>query len=269
MQNVHAQFQDSIPRYYDRYLGPVIFEPYARDLAKRAASKSAMRVLEVACGTGILTQQLRSRLPTAAELIATDLNEAMIKYALGKTIRVDRTEWKPADAAALPFPDASFDCVACQFGYMFVPDKAAAFREARRVLKPGGLLVFNVWDRIDLNPFARITHHVLTGLYPKDPPLFYQVPFSMHDPAELKRLLTLAKFRSIEIQTLALDTVATSAEAFAVGLVRGNPVSFELSQRGASLDLVIDSVAQALAREGGAKPFKSRMHALVVSAVVG
>ena len=269
MKDVHAQFQDTIPRYYDRHLGPVIFEPYARDLAKRAAGKSALRVLEVACGTGILTQQLRTKLPATAELVATDLNEAMIKYARGKTIRIDRTEWQTADAVALPFPDASFDRVVCQFGFMFVPDKAAAFREARRVLKPGGQLVFNVWDRIDLNPFARITHGVISGLYPKDPPSFYQVPFSLHDPAELKRLMTSAKFRSIEIQTLALDAVAPTAESFAVGLVRGNPVSLELSQRGASLDHVVDLVTQALTKEGGAKPFKSKMHALVVTAQHG
>ena len=137
MTDANARFQGTIPDLYDRHLGPVIFRPYAEDLAQRLIVSDADRVLETACGTGILTKELRARLPRAARLVATDLNEPMIAYAGTKLADMDEIEWQTADAAALPFPPDSFDAVVCQFGVMFVPDKAAAFREARRVLACG------------------------------------------------------------------------------------------------------------------------------------
>ena len=144
MSEANARFLGTIPELYDRHLGPVIFEPYALDLSRRVAAAAPASVLEVACGTGILTQQLRAHLPPTAQLVATDLNQPMIDYARAKPGTAIPIHWRPADAAALPFPAASFGAVACQFGLMFVPDKEAAFREARRVLAQGGLFAFNV-----------------------------------------------------------------------------------------------------------------------------
>jgi ubiquinone/menaquinone biosynthesis C-methylase UbiE len=135
MTQTHAQFLGSIPEHYDRHLGPVIFEPYAADLAVRVSTSGAESVLEIACGTGILTQQLRARLPRAARLVATDLNEPMIDHARSKLGSLEAIEWRQADAAALSFESGAFQALACQFGFMFVPDKDAAFREARRVLE--------------------------------------------------------------------------------------------------------------------------------------
>ena len=172
MTDANARFQGTIPDLCDRHLGPVIFRPYAEDLAQRLMVSDADRVLETACGTGILTKELRARLPRAARLVATDLNEPMIAYAGTKLADVDEIEWQTADAAALPFPPDSFDAVVCQFGVMFVPDKAAAFREARRVLAKGGMLVFNVWDRLDENPFAAIANRVIDAHFPANPPNF-------------------------------------------------------------------------------------------------
>src|SRR6185369_13183349 len=146
-----AEFSGSIPRHYDEYLAPVMFEPYAADLVGRLRMSDGMRVLELACGTGVVTRRLRAALPESATLVATDLNEAMTSFA-AQAVPAPGIDWRPADMQELPFADASFDVVLCQFGLMFPPDKPQAFREARRVLAPGGVLLANIWGSLDDNP---------------------------------------------------------------------------------------------------------------------
>lgn len=158
------------PANYDRYLGPLFFHHYADDLAARLPVTPGMRVLETACGTGIVTERLAARLAGHGSLVATDLNEAMFAHGRTRIQRASRVEWRQADATSLPFPDRSFDAVVCQFGLMFYPDKAAGVREALRALKPGGLYLFNVWDRLDRNPVARITHETVATFFEKDAP---------------------------------------------------------------------------------------------------
>ncbi len=226
---------------------------------------SAQPVLEVACGTGILTEQLRARLPAATRLVATDLNEPMLEYARSK-LHAEPIEWRPADAAAPPFADASFAALACQFGLMFVPDKPAAFREARRVLAEGGLFAFNVWDSFEHNAFGRIAHETIAGFFPTDPPTFYQVPFGFHDPDILRPLLASAGFAPVELDWVTLEARSASARSFAEGLVKGNPVSIAIQERGASAEPIVEAVAKALARVGGDAPFRSSMRALVGTA---
>src|SRR5687768_13476190 len=111
----HARFTGSIPAFYDRHLGPVLFEPYARDLARRLLGHEGVRVLETACGTGITTRRLLERQPASGRLVATDLNQAMLDHARSSLPGDARIEWRTADAQALPFPDASFDAVVMQF----------------------------------------------------------------------------------------------------------------------------------------------------------
>src|SRR6266851_4775897 len=144
-------FAGSIPQFYDQKLGALLFAPYAADMAMRVRSLSSGRLLETAAGTGIVTRQLATHLPPDVEIVATDLNQPMLDYAAAQP-GLQRVKWQQADALALPFPDASFDAVVCQFGVMFFPDRTKAYREARRVLRPGGHLVFNVWDRIEASP---------------------------------------------------------------------------------------------------------------------
>jgi len=180
-----AGFVGGIPDHYDRGLGPMIFADYAADIARRVVASGPSRVLETASGTGIVTRRLRDCLRPGARLTATDLNPPMLAVARGKFRPGEQVEFRPADATALPFPDGAFDAVACQFGVMFFPDKDRSYREARRVLAPGGRYVFSVWDSHRHNPFGRIADEIARGFFPADPPPFYRVPFGHHqiDPS--------------------------------------------------------------------------------------
>jgi SAM-dependent methyltransferase len=261
-----ARFVGSIPEFYDRYLGPVYMDPFARDLVRRLDPAPAGTVLELACGTGIATRRLRDRLPPATRLVATDLNEPMLEVARRKFRPEEQVEWKAADACALPFAAGSFSAVVCQFGLMFMPDKAAAIREARRVLAPGGILMLNVWDSLERNDLPRTGHETIGSLFPGHAPDFYQVPFSLHRPEALRGLLADAGFTDIRIETAALDGTSPSARDLAIGMVEGNPVANDIRQRGTvPIETVIDSVAAAVSARFGDRPVRARMQALVVS----
>ncbi len=186
MTDGHAAFVGSVPANYDRFLGPLLFHAYADDLAARLPVADGMRVLEVACGTGIVSERLARRLAGRGTLVATDLNAAMIDEARARRGGA-AIEWRPADGTALPFPDASFDAVVCQFGLMFFPDKAAGVREAWRVLRPGGRYLFNVWDAMERNPVIALTHETVASFFPADPPSFYAVPY--RSPRRCRRAL--------------------------------------------------------------------------------
>ena len=270
MTDADHRFAGSIPELYDRHLGPVIFEPYAEDLTRRVTRQPDGSVLETACGTGILTRRLRARLPARTLVVATDLSDSMLEYARAKHGKIGYVEWQQADAAALPFPPASFAAVVCQFGLMFVPDKKAAIRECRRVLVDGGLVALNVWDSLEYNPFARTVHETIAGFFPEDPPRFYERgPFGFHDRAVLRDLLDTGGFTQVRIDQVTLEARSPSAESFALGLVSGNPVTKEIEERGGSPSEVVEAVAGALARLGGERPFRSTMQAFVATGRAG
>jgi ubiquinone/menaquinone biosynthesis C-methylase UbiE len=173
MSSYAGKYIGSTPQHYDEFLGPLIFVDYAADIAQRVAAGNPARVLETAAGTGIVTRKLRDALPARAHLTATDLNPPMLEVARTKFRTGEQVEFQPADAVALPFPDASFDAVVCQFGVMFFPDKGKSNSEVYRVLGPGGRYVFSVWDSHRYNPFGRIAHGVAGSFFPTDPPQFY------------------------------------------------------------------------------------------------
>lgn len=266
MAESHAAFVGSIPANYDRYLGPVFFHHYADDLVARLPVTPGMRVLETACGTGIVTERLAARLAGKGSLVATDLNEAMFAHGRTRLSHAAGLEWRQADATSLPFPDRSFDAVVTQFGLMFYPDKGAGIREAFRVLKPGGLYLFNVWDRIERNPIARITHETVAAFFDRDPPQFYLTPFSLHDPEPTLRLLRDAGFT--DVQWLHVEKVGTSpsADDATIGLVEGNPIyGTIMERRPEALADIKKAVAAAIAKELGDKPVRCPERALVFS----
>jgi ubiquinone/menaquinone biosynthesis C-methylase UbiE len=267
MKDENAQFAGSIPAAYDRYLGPVLFQPYAEDLVARLQVPKNGSVLELACGTGIVTRELRNHLPATVKLIATDLNEPMFQHAAAKFAEGDAVEWRQADACALPFGDGMFDAVVCQFGIMFVPDKALAAREARRVLKPGGVFLFNVWDAIGHNELCQIAHETIAGYFDKDPPAFYQVPFGYHDLDEIRRVLAEAGFEDVRIEVVDKLSGASRADDTAIGLVQGNPVSMAIAERDPTLlPVITNAIAAALKSRFGETGLRAALRAIVVQA---
>jgi ubiquinone/menaquinone biosynthesis C-methylase UbiE len=262
-----ASFVGSIPEHYDRGLGPHVFEDYAADIAQRVAAGNPARVLETAAGTGIVTRKLRDALPATAQLTATDLNPPMLGVASAKFRAGEQVNFQPADAMALPFADASFDAVVCQFGIMFFPDKPKSCSEVYRVLASGGRYVFSVWDSQRYNPFGRIAHEVAGRFFPTDPPQFYNAPFSCHQIDPIKELLIDAGFSDIGVAVVALEKAIPDAGVFARGLVYGNPLIDQIRSRGGvAPELVVDAMVQALRHEFGADPGRMPLQAILFSA---
>jgi SAM-dependent methyltransferase len=260
-------FAGSIPEFYDRYLGPLIFAPYAADLAARVARLAPKRLLETAAGTGIATRAVAQALPEIAQIVATDLNHAMIDFAAAKT-KARNVSWRQADALALPFEDGVFDAVVCQFGVMFFPDRRAGYREALRVLAPGGRFVFSVWDRIEDNDVARIVTDAVAALFPKDPPRFLaRTPHGHHDIVVIRDDLALAGFGSIEIETVAKRSRAPSHRDPALGFCQGTPLRNEIEARDpARLAEATEAAAAALAARLGPGPIDGKIQAHVIAA---
>ena len=261
-----SQFLGDVPEFYERHLVPVIFEPYAQDLIQRIGKRPEGRLLELACGTGVVTRSLLPRLGANARLVATDLNQAMVDEAQQRVPEDARLTWRTADAQALPFGDAEFDLAFCQFGWMFLPDKVQGFREVRRVLKPGAPLLFNLWDTFATNSFGRLTHETIVSFFPKDPPPFYLTPFGYNDRAAIEKDLRAAGFKDVAIEEVNKEAVSESAQHFAVGLIRGNPVVAMIRERGGDPEPVIAAVAGRLTQAGGAAPFSAPIRAVVVRA---
>ncbi|MDF0651599.1 MAG: class I SAM-dependent methyltransferase [Nitrospira sp.] len=252
---------------YERHLGSALFEPYAIDLAGRVADDCSQgSVLEMACGTGIVTRQLRARLKPAVALTATDINPGMLDYAQKKLNALEGITWKQADIADLPFTDASFNAAVCQFGLMFVSDKNHAFREMRRILAKGGLLAFSVWDRMENNSWGIIAHATVGEFFPENPPQFFKAPCSFYDIDVLRNLLTASGFDRINIQTVRKECYSATAHSLAIGLIEGAPILAEIQERGGASGPIVDAVATSLARTGGNNPHRSTMQAIVVTA---
>lgn len=261
-------FAGSIPQLYDEYMVPLIFEPYAADLASRVALRQPLFVLEIAAGTGVVTRHLASVLPPGTSIVATDLNQAMIDHAaaVGTSRAV---EWRQADASQLPFADGSVDVVVCQFGVMFFPDKPKAFSEARRVLRPGGVFIFNVWDRIDHNEFAETVTLALEKMFPEDPPRFMaRVPHGYSDPEVIGRQLAEGGFaRKPAISTLEARSRAASPRIPAIAYCQGTPLRNEIEARSPARLLEATDAAEAAIRSRfGSGAVDGRIQAHIVIA---
>ena len=265
-------FSGSIPEIYVRLFVPLIFQPYADDLAGRIARTDPASVLETAAGTGVLTRAMVSRLPATTRIVATDLNQPMLDHAMAKQPQADRmtgqVTWRQADALALPFGNQEFDVVACQFGAMFFPDKIKGFSEARRVLKPGGHFFFNVWDRIGNNEFADVVTASLATLFPQDPPMFMaRTPHGYHDVARIRDELTAAGFSVISAETVDHRSKAASPRDVAVAYCQGTPLRNEIEARDASLlEKATEIAADALAHRFGSGPVDGLIRAHVITA---
>jgi SAM-dependent methyltransferase len=260
-------FAGSIPQLYEEYLVPLIFQPYAEDLANRLASRTLSRVLEIAAGTGVVTRQLASILPGDVSIVATDLNRPMLDMAaeVGTSRPV---EWREADAMQLPFEEGEFDAVVCQFGVMFFPSKSKAFSEARRVLRAGGVFLFNVWDQIEENEFAHTVTTALESLFPEDPPRFLaRTPHGHHDLALVERDLQGGGFVSPpHVHTVAARSTAVSPRIPALAYCQGTPLRNEIEARDKSrLGEATDLAAAAIAQRFGHGLVDGKIQAHIVA----
>jgi ubiquinone/menaquinone biosynthesis C-methylase UbiE len=267
MTGVDTVFSGSIPALYDRYLGPLIFAPYAQDLAGRLTAFDARRVLETAAGTGIVTRALVRSLPASVSVVVTDLNQPMLDHA-AEQISSSRVSWQKVDAQALPFPDGSFDTVVCQFGVMFFPDKHKAYREARRVLKPGGRFIFNVWDKLEHNEFADLVTAAVADIFPNDPPLFLaRTPHGYHEKEAIMADVRSAGFVNIAVETVTRRSVAPSCRDPAIGFCQGTPLRNEIAARDANrLAEVTEVAATKIRARFGDGPVDGMIQAHVITA---
>jgi ubiquinone/menaquinone biosynthesis C-methylase UbiE len=262
-------FAGSVPENYERYMVPLIFEPYAADMARRAAPLSPSAVLETAAGTGVVTRALAPKMSPRASYIVTDLNQPMLDYAASRQGHDSRIKWRQADALALPFENAAFDLVCCQFGAMFFPDRVSAYREAKRVLKPGGHFLFNVWDRIEENIFADDVTNALARIFPNDPPRFMaRTPHGYHDTALIRRELEEAGFSRVVIETRAELSRASSPRIPAVAYCQGTNLRNEIEARAAGkLEATTDYVTSAIADKHGRGGVAAKIQAHVIVTV--
>jgi len=267
MAKVDTVFSGSIPSLYDKYLGPLIFEPYAEDLARRLSALDPERVLETAAGTGIVTRALDRSLSPRASIVATDLNQPMLDHA-AERISSSRVSWQKVDAQALPFPDATFDAVVCQFGVMFFPDKQKAYREARRVLKPGGRFIISVWDKLEHNELTDLVSTAVADMFADDPPRFLaRTPHGYHDRDAVIAELRSAGFVNVAAETLTRRGVAPSCRDPAIGFCQGSPLRSEIEARDANrLVEATEAAADRIAARFGNGPVDGKIQAHIFTA---
>lgn len=257
-----ATWADAMPGTYDRLLGPMLFAPCAAYLAQTIVPSAPRRVLELAAGTGIATAALLDSLPDA-EITATDLSVAMVDFGRD---RLPRARWSQADAAELPFPDAGFDLVVCQFGLMFLPDRQAGYREACRVLVPGGTVVHVVWDAVPANTFAALlTTAMRTVLGEQAPDFLDRVPFGYHDTDRMRADVIAGGLEVEAIERFVLPGEAASAAAIVDGLCLGTPLRFALAS-GGDLERRVDAIRDELRAELGDGPVAGDLAAYRIEA---
>ena len=257
-------FKHSTPELYDRFMGPLLFEPYAELLAERSARLQPGRILETAAGTGIVTRALSESVPQA-QIVATDINPAVLEFAARK-LDSDRVTFQPANAQDLPFAEGSFDLVVCAFGVMFFPDKVRAGSEARRVLRSGGRYLLVSFDRLALNPVPKAAEEAVASLFQDDPPRYMERgPFSYADPGAIEQDLRAAGFTDVDLETVELSSHVCARNA-AQGIVLGSPFRAEIERRDPSaLERAVDAVTEALLPWDGKD---ATMSAHVVTATV-
>lgn len=267
MSKTHNTFNGSIPQNYNHYLGPIIFEDYALDLAQEASSLEKKKILEIAAGTGILTRKLSQVLPPETEIIVTDLSQGMLQFGYKAAEQKANLRFCGADAMHLPFPDNSFDMIIVQFAIMFFPDKVATLKEWARVLKPDGQVLLNIWDSIEENHLIKTVTGALEKFYPEDIPEFFNIPYGWCDPDEIKRVFQEANYKSFEMTVSQRESPCISAQQVALGYLTGTPFAHEISkQNDFTLETVSAHVENIIANTHGNPPKNAMMQAFIVSA---
>jgi ubiquinone/menaquinone biosynthesis C-methylase UbiE len=260
-------FNASVAGHYDKYSGPVFFEPYALEIAARIDPSNVDTAVEIACGTGRVTNHLRSRLKPSAKLVATDISQDMLEVAKEK-LHDQLVEWQVVDAQNLPFEDSSIDLIVCAFGYMFLPDKVTGFAAAYRVLRPGGKLLFTTWDRLEFNGASLVHRKIVQPVLGEDLPPTFHIPFSMNNDEDIANWLQQAGFSNFKIERVDKTAKADSTKQVAEGLTQGGTIYNELMKRSPDqVPRIRAEVETQLVQKFGDAPMMAPMRALFVTAI--
>jgi ubiquinone/menaquinone biosynthesis C-methylase UbiE len=266
MSESNSAFSGSIPAAYDAYLGPLLFEFSAADIAERVAAAVGEEghILEIACGTGISTHFLRERLPPDVEIVATDLNPAMLEFAEEHRGTLPGVRYELADALALPFDACRFDAVVCQFGIMFFPDIPTGLSEMLRVLRPAGFVACNVWDSFEANRVAGIAHETIARYFDSEPPSFLEVPFGSCALEPTLELFRAQGFEKMQAHVVEARIERPSAMEVARGFVQGNPGILEIRERAnADPETIVQTLAHEFEQSFGPGPLRIPLRELV------
>jgi SAM-dependent methyltransferase len=223
-----AQWQVSgnAPQAYERYMVPTLFTPWAHDLLARAALHAGERVLDVACGTGIVARLAAPRVGPSGYVLGVDLNAAMLETARAQTPTAGApVEWREGDAHGLPCTDATFDVVCCQQGVQFFPEKAQALREMHRVLAPGGRLLLSVWRSLPYNPYGRALADARERHLGAAAGNGSRAPYGFGDMEALRTLLTATGFRDVHISIVILTLRHPAPAEFIAGQLAATPLA--------------------------------------------
>ena len=267
MAETDTKFVGPVPQVYDALMVPMLFQPYAEDMAARVVERSPNAVLETAAGSGVVPRVLAPLLAAGTRYVVTDLNAPMLDQAKARQ-GPEQIEWAVADALALPFDDATFDVVCCQFGVMFFPDRTKGYAEALRVLKPGAPFIFSVWDSLAENAVPSTVWDAVLARYPVDPPRFFEkVPHGYHDADVIRTDLAMAGFQDVQVEWVSKVSHAAKARDAAGALMLGTPFRMEIAARDPQgLSALVDATEAALIAHFGTGPIAAPMRALVVTA---
>lgn len=259
-------FSGSVPRNYDDYLGPLLFESFAIDLASRVNIAEGSTILELAAGTGRLTRHLINQIPDSASLTATDLNADMLELGKEK-IPDEKITWAVVDMLDIPYEDETFDLIVCQFGVMLVPDQLKVLQEIHRVLKKGGKVIYSVWGDITRNGIWNIGAKVVKSYLAIDPIMQVPGPFSMQDESLVLKLMMEAGFGNSNIEAVTKQGTTPRAAVAAQGFIQGLPIYMIIKKKDPALvELIQEALEKELIKELGDVPMETPLYTLVITA---
>jgi SAM-dependent methyltransferase len=254
----------TFPQNYEDNL-KFIFGPYADDLANRVDLPSG-NILELACGTGQVTQRLAAKLNRDVNIWATDLSPDMMAVAQQK-VNAQNISWAQVDMCAIPYSEAYFDVVVCQFGLMFAPDKLKALQEIYRVLNKGGRLIFNTWGLLANNKVFQIFNETLVNLMNFDLAGAEQGPFSLQDEQAVRRLLSSAGFSDVRLASVSKTGESPTAAQAAKGFFQGSQLAASLKEKNPALgDQIQAMAANEFMRQLADHPMRTPLQAWVFEA---